>query len=60
MGEREQKIERLKDYFDKRNDVVLAFLFGSHAKGAPYVHEHSDWDIGVYFTPTTGRLEWED
>ena len=60
MDEREQKIERLKDYFAKRDDIVMAFLFGSQAKGAPFVHSHSDWDIGVYFIPTTGRLEWEE
>jgi len=27
------KIEKLKQYFEKRDDVVMAFLFGSQAKG---------------------------
>lgn len=46
MDAREQKIEKLKDYFEKRDDVVMAFLFGSQAKG--YARRVSDWDIGVY------------
>lgn len=29
MDDREQKIEKLKEYFEKRDDVVMAFLFGS-------------------------------
>jgi len=43
------KIEALTEYFQKESSVVLAFLFGSRAKGRE--GEVSDWDIGVYFTP---------
>ncbi len=42
-----QKIQALKEYFMQRDDVVMAFLFGSQAKG--YARVTSDWDIGVYF-----------
>lgn len=41
--------KQLKDYFSKREDVCLAFLFGSRATDR--VRATSDWDIGVYFTP---------
>jgi len=44
---REEKIEQLKRYFEHRNDVVMAFLFGSQAEGR--ARKASDWDIGVYF-----------
>jgi len=44
---REEKIEQLKRYFEHRDDVVMAFLFGSQAAGRP--RQASDWDIGVYF-----------
>ena len=66
-----QKIQKLKDYFIKREDIVMAFLFGSRAKENK-IHEHSDWDIAVYFTPEKedpldpdntrihGIIEWEE
>lgn len=41
------KIEALTQYFQKESSIVLAFLFGSRAKGS--VGEISDWDIAVYF-----------
>ncbi|MEW6104103.1 MAG: HepT-like ribonuclease domain-containing protein [bacterium] len=44
-------ISRLKGYFEKKENVVLAFLFGSQAKGLS--RRVSDWDIGVYFKPYT-------
>lgn len=52
------KIKVLKDYFLKRPEVEMAFLFGSRAKGRETVE--SDIDIAVYFKPKTGRLEWEE
>ncbi len=42
-----KKIQTLKKYFAQRDDVIMAFLFGSRAKG--YARVTSDWDIGVYF-----------
>ena len=50
-------VEKLGKYFEKRDDIVMAFLFGSWAKG----HEgtESDIDIAVYFKPENNILEWE-
>lgn len=48
--------DQLKDYFEKRNDVVFAFLFGSQTTGL--TRPSSDWDVAVYFTPRQwGELE---
>lgn len=58
MNEREAKIRQLKEYFEKREDVIMAFLFGSQAGDT--AHSGSDWDIGVYVTPTVARVEWEE
>jgi len=30
--EKEEKINKLKKYLEKEEDIVLAFLFGSYAK----------------------------
>lgn len=43
------KIKKLKDYLKKEPSVLLAFVFGSQAKGVS--RKVSDWDIGVYFKP---------
>lgn len=43
------KIEALIQYFQKESSVILAFLFGSRAKGTEV--GISDWDIAVYFKP---------
>lgn len=54
-----KEISQLKKYFNKREDIIAAFLFGSQAKKT--AGKLSDWDIGVYFKPTTaGEIEWED
>lgn len=41
-----EKIKELKKYFEKQPQVLLAFVFGSFAKG--FVAEESDVDIGLY------------
>lgn len=46
---KDKKIELLKDYFSKREDVLMAFVFGSFAKGQQMLE--SDFDVGVYFNP---------
>ena len=51
-------IKILKNYFERRDDVLMAFLFGSHAKVVS--HKESDVDIAVYFKPKSGHLEWEE
>ncbi|MBI5047997.1 MAG: nucleotidyltransferase domain-containing protein [Deltaproteobacteria bacterium] len=53
-----EMITLLQPYFEKRDDIVMAFLFGSWAKGKGGMD--SDVDIAVYFKPKTSRLEWED
>jgi len=45
----EEKIKILKEYFEKEESVLLAFLFGSRARNIQ--RKNADWDIGVYFTP---------
>lgn len=57
MKTNEEKIARIKAYFETRGDVAFAFLFGSGAKGT--MHVESDVDIGVYFTPSSRFLEYE-
>lgn len=55
----DKRVELLKKYFQGRPEVLLAFLFGSHAKNQ--AHNGSDWDIAVYFKPPiTGQVEWEE
>lgn len=51
-------VKALKDYFEKREDIVMAFLFGSYAKDV--FHKESDVDVAIYFRPKTGYLEWEE
>lgn len=58
MDEREQKIQKLKEYFEKREDAVMAFLFGSQAEDR--AHASSDWDIAVYIASKDKRVEWEE
>lgn len=53
------KIKNLKEYFEKREDITMAFLFGSRAKGEESSRENSDWDIAVYFRSKSGRAEWD-
>lgn len=52
------KLQKLKEYFKKRDDVIMVFVFGSRAKG--YARENSDWDIAVYFKPEVKSVEWEE
>lgn len=58
MDNKENKIEKLKDYFEKREDIVMAFLFGSRTKGEGFARENSDWDIAVYFRSKSEQAEW--
>ncbi|MDI6793268.1 MAG: nucleotidyltransferase domain-containing protein [bacterium] len=58
MDVKNEIVTKLKGYFEERDDVIMAFLFGSWAKGAGGID--SDMDIAVYFKPRKGVLEWED
>ena len=49
MNIRQKKIEQLKKYFEGKDSVLLAYLFGSKSKGTS--RYFSDWDIAVYFKP---------
>ncbi len=57
MDIRNKTVTELKRYFENREDIIMAFLFGSLAKGKAGVE--SDVDIAVYFKPQTNVLEWE-
>src|SRR3989344_3522997 len=54
----EKKLLLLKDYFAKRPEIVMAFIFGSAVKGQET--QESDVDIAVYFKPVGRALEWEE
>jgi len=63
-----KKVEELREYFSSRDEVLLAYLFGSRARLASAredgnesdpIHAHSDWDIAVYFKPRNGELEYQ-
>ncbi|KKS38273.1 MAG: hypothetical protein A3G49_02425 [Candidatus Sungbacteria bacterium RIFCSPLOWO2_12_FULL_41_11] len=58
MDKQNGLIRKLKEYFEKRDDVAMAFLFGSRAEDRR--HSGSDWDIAVYFKPEVERTEWEE
>lgn len=58
MSHHDEKIQKLKEYFENRDDIVMAFVFGSQAEGR--AHTGSDWDIAVYFTLYSNELEYED
>jgi predicted nucleotidyltransferase len=52
-------IEKIKGYFDKREEIAFAFLFGSQARGS--ATKLSDVDIAVYFYSKRRRpLEYEE
>ena len=49
MNNLKDEIELLKEYFSKRKEVLMAFIFGSYAEGRQMAE--SDFDVAVYFTP---------
>lgn len=52
-------IEALKKYFENREDIAFAFLFGSQARGS--ATKLSDVDIAVYFYPEKRHpIEYEE
>lgn len=52
-----EKVKQLTEYFTNRDDVVMAFLFGSRAGGQ--ARKRSDWDIGVYLSEENREKERE-
>lgn len=51
-------IPALRDYFEMREDILMAFLFGSWAKDQGGIE--SDVDIAIYFEAKKNALEWEN
>jgi uncharacterized protein len=52
-------LQALQSYFEAREEVSFAFLYGSYAKG--YATKRSDVDIAVYFYPRRRHpIELED
>ncbi len=49
MNGQQKKIEQLKEYFESKDSVILAYVFGSKSKGTQ--RSFSDWDIAAYFRP---------
>lgn len=52
----ERILQALKTYFEGRDDIAFAFLFGSAARGK--VRHEGDVDVAVYFKPEKD-VEWE-
>ncbi|MCF6155804.1 MAG: nucleotidyltransferase domain-containing protein [Candidatus Brocadia sp.] len=50
-------VEKLKVYFEKRDEISFAFLFGSWARGQDGID--SDVDIAIYFVPEGKGYDWE-
>jgi predicted nucleotidyltransferase len=57
MHSREEIVKLLRDYFEKREDIAFAFLFGSAARGK--TRREGDIDIAIYFRPEKD-VEWEN
>jgi len=52
-----EKIKLLNEYFKNKEEVLMAFLFGSCASRKET--KDSDIDIAVYLKPTERNIEWE-
>jgi len=57
MHSREKIMKLLRDYFEERENIVFACLFGSTARGK--TRREGDIDIAIYFRPEKG-VEWEN
>lgn len=54
----DKKIKKLKEYFIRNPQIVMAYLFGSYAKGKQM--QESDFDIAVYFKSENNKIECEE
>lgn len=52
-----EMLEKLKRYFSERDDILMAFLFGSQVKGL--ARSESDVDIAVYFKAANSEMDFE-
>ena len=54
----QETLAQLRAYFATKPSIIMAFLFGSRAKGI--ARTTSDWDIAVYFQPQNlQEIEYE-
>ena len=58
-------IDSLKNFFGSKDEVELAFLFGSQSKSEKSRHPDSDYDIAVWFKNNSLSIEqinklWEE
>ena len=53
----QETLVRLRAYFASKPEILMAFLFGSRAKGI--ARTSSDWDIAVYCEPRVKEIEYE-
>ena len=51
----QEETRLLKEYFDQRDDVLMAFVFGSYVRGQEMAE--SDFDVAVYFKSEKGVME---
>lgn len=58
MDDIKGKIEELKNFYNARPEISMAFVFGSYAKNRQI--SESDVDIAVYFKPAGREIEWEE
>ncbi len=57
LNERERLILEFREYFEKKGEVLMAFLFGSWGKNQE--GRESDLDVAIYFRPKMEAVEWE-
>ncbi len=53
-----ERLEKLKKFLDAKNNILMAFLFGSYARDL--THRESDIDIAIYFKPENNEVEYEE
>jgi uncharacterized protein YutE (UPF0331/DUF86 family)/predicted nucleotidyltransferase len=51
----QEETRLLKEYFAQKDDVLMAFVFGSYARGQEMAE--SDFDVAVYFKAEKGAME---
>lgn len=56
INQMNQILDILKNYFEQKEQIVFAYIFGSAIRGK--IREEGDIDIAVYFRSETD-LEWE-
>lgn len=58
MNNIKDRIEKLKNFYNSRPEISMAFIFGSYAKERQI--SESDVDVAVYFKPEGRAIEWEE